>query len=804
MDKLKLEVQLGLIDKILKPLKAITAGSGATAKALQEVRGKLKELNDEQSRISKFNKTVESAREASAAYKKQKEALSELTDKLKTAKEAQAAMKGPIAVARREYDLLRKQQAQGRDYPGLGYQTYVAEKNLKALEARYGTANNAVRRFKDELKSETKELDAAKQRKTTYSDTLKRITTELKEAGVGTKNLTERNAKLTASIAAANAVAEKHGKIMQRMSAAQASYDNRIANRNKIAMAGATTTATGAAMGMPIIKAIKDYANFEDAMMGVARQVDGAKDANGRYTQTYYEMGKEIKALSEQLPLTSIQFANIVEAAARMGIQGKENLIEFAKTAAKSSIAFDMPVDVLSDQMAKLADLYKIPIKEISGLGDAINYLDDNATSKGADIIDVMQRIAGITESVGMNYKQSAALASTFLSMGDTAETAATASKAMIMRLSNAPMLATAKRYAEGLDMIKLNAHKLQDGMTKDAVGTLKNVMDAINALPKNKQIEATSRLFGVEYGPAAAKLAQNMDKFKAQLDLVNDAKAKDSMDREAISRTQALSAQYVLATNAVSNLSTELGQTLKPALVDILQSIAYVMRGIRAWTQEHPQLTASLFKGVAIIAAVVTGLGALMLAAAAVLGPFAVLKYGMAMLSIKGLGLISMITNVTRALMWLTSFLMLNPIGLTITAIVLSITLLAGSAYLIYKNWAPIKKFLLDIWDSATVGFNKMVDWIINKLAFLKPLLAAAGLAVGTAQAEPVKIDNRPPITPASMRAAGAPVQTNTITIHAAPGMNEQQVAQQVARELEKLNREAAAKSRSRLTDKE
>lgn len=146
---------------------------------------------------------------------------------------------------------------------------------------------------------------------------------------------------------------------------------------------------------MPVYSAIKEYSSFEDAMKGVAKQVDGARTDSGELTSVYYDMAKEIKAISEEIPQLNgaIDIAALVEGAARMGVQGKDNLLNFAKTAAKAATAFELPAGQLAEDMGKIANLYKIPISNIEQLGDAINYLDDNAQSKGADIIDVLQRL---------------------------------------------------------------------------------------------------------------------------------------------------------------------------------------------------------------------------------------------------------------------------------------------------------------------------------------------------------------------------------------------------------------------------
>ncbi|OWC77072.1 phage tail tape measure protein, partial [Escherichia coli] len=71
------------------------------------------------------------------------------------------------------------------------------------------------------------------------------------------------------------------------------------------------------------------------------------------------------------------------------------------------------------------AQLYKIPTRNIEQLGDALNYLDDNAMSKGADIIGVMQRLGGVADR--LDYRKAAALGSTFLTLGAAPEVAASA-----------------------------------------------------------------------------------------------------------------------------------------------------------------------------------------------------------------------------------------------------------------------------------------------------------------------------------------------------------------------------------------
>lgn len=610
---------------------------------------------------------------------------------------------------------------------------------------------------------------------------------------------------------------------MRRINVARGDYNNRIAARDKLAGAGAATTATGAAIGLPILAAVREFAGFEDAMLGVARQMEGARDGNGKLTRSYYEMAEAVKTMSERLPGTANDIAAIVEAGARMGIQGKANLLAYAQTTAVMANAFDLPVDEVGENVAKLSQLYKVPIKSIGQLGDVINFLDDNALSKGGDIIEVMQRIAGTAASVNMQYRQAAALGSTFLSLGASAEVAASASNAMMRELSVATMQSA--RFRDGLKMLKLDAKSIQLGMSSDSTGTIIKVLEAIKALPQAQQLEATTRLFGKEFGDDAAKIAANLGEYHRQLKLVNDERGRGSMQREGEARMQTLSMQYENATDTVRNLSSELGQSLKPALVDIMSSTAEVLRAVRDWTIEHPTLTSAIVKTAAGLALLLTVIGGLMLAAAAVLGPMAALKYSMAILGIKGIGLVSSLRSIGTVFMWLGRLMMANPLGLAITVI-------AGGAYLIYKNWDALKKWFSSffgwIGNKAKAMHDMMPAWmqkytaagwltgaaskmasgpgntpVAASRATSKKLAAAgAGVMIGSAAfAGDIPIDTRPPVS------AAKPVQvthqpTYNMTIQATPGMDEAALAKLVRKELDKRDADNAAKARSRLRD--
>jgi hypothetical protein len=117
-------------------------------------------------------------------------------------------------------------------------------------------------------------------------------------------------------------------------------------------------------------------------------------------------------------------------------------------------------------------------------------------------------------------------------------------------------------------------------------------------------------------------------------------------------------------------------------------------------------------------------GFGAITLGMASFLGPFAMVRYGLSTLAIysRGLSTAAMFLGRTalpvvgKAILWIGRALLMNPIGIAVTAI-------AGAAYLIYKNWAPIKAFFLGLWAEARAAFDQGIGGISKLLLNWSPL---------------------------------------------------------------------------------
>ncbi|HFT8207278.1 TPA: phage tail tape measure protein [Citrobacter freundii] len=692
-NNLRLQVILNAVDKLTRPFRSAQASSKELATVLQTTRNSLKELNKQAGRIDEFRKT--------------RSQLAITATNLSAAREEAAKLATQFAATNRPTAAQAKLFSQ-------------AKNRVQELQQTYNGLLGSVQRQRQALKEsgiDTKQLSSAQR--------------ELRKNADETRQALERQQKSL----------KRLGEQQAKMNAAREQYSRRLEVRDRIAGAGATTTAAGLAMGAPVMAAVKSYASMEDAMKGVAKQVNGLRDDNGNRTKQFYDMQDAIKAASEQLPMENgaIDYAALVEGGARMGVtkqddpyeDQKRDLLAFASTAAKAATAFELPADELAESLGKVAQLYKVPTRNIEQLGDALNYLDDNAMSKGADIIDVLQRMGGVADR--LDYRKAAALGSTLLTLGAAPEVAATAANAMVRKLSAATV--QGKSFQEGVSILKLDPEKLEKQMTKDAMGTIQSVLEKVNSLPKDKRLGVMSLVFGNEFGDDAAKLANNLTELKRQLSLTAGNEANGSMQKESDINKDSLSAQWLLVKTGAQNAFSSLGETLRQPLMDIMDSVKRVTGALRGWIEANPQLAGTLMKVAAATAAITVALGTLAVAVAAVLGPIAVIRFGLSVLGIKTLpSVTAAVTRTGSALSWLAgaplSLLRRGMASSGGSAGLLSAPLnsLRRSAGLAGNALKAVAGAPLAMLRAGMSGIRNVIGMVMNPLATLRGGLSAAG----------------------------------------------------------------------------
>ncbi len=249
------------------------------------------------------------------------------------------------------------------------------------------------------------------------------------------------------------------------------------------------------------------------------------------------------------------------------------------------------------------------------------------------------------------------------------------------------------------------------------------------------------------------------------------DAADKGVLDDDLARRMQSPKEQLKALTNNLSELGIAVGSVLLPPMIELTQAAIPVVQTFATWAAENPGLVKGIvgvvggllvgkmaFLGMAYgvnlaispIVAMTTTITSLsakwtMLQALWHAGKFAPLVTGLgkgvaglrwmggfvmtfaaplvqmgkgALFLGKVLGgsLLNGIRLAGQAVLWLGRALLLNPIGLAITAIALG-------AYLIYRNWAPIKTFFVGLWSEIKAGFDGGLSGILGLIVNFSPL---------------------------------------------------------------------------------
>ena len=531
--------------------------------------------------------------------------------------------------------------------------------------------------------------------------------------------------------------------------------------------------ATGAAIFLPVKLAI----DFESAMADVKKVVD-FKTPEG-----FQKLSDELLDLTRILPMAAGELAQIAASGGQLGV-AEEDIKSFTTTIAKMGVAFDMSADEAGDSMAKLANVYNIPITELSKLGDAINELSNTSPAKANDFVNTLRRVGGVAKQFGLTEFAAASLSNTFIAMGKTPEVAGTAINSMLTKLMTVEQ--QGKGFQAALKDMGVSAKDLQKDIKNNAEGALVSFLEKINKLPKEKQMGVLVGLFGMNFADDVALLSGNIDQYKKsieQLQAVGENGQLNfigSMEKEFQARAATTQNSWQLLKNGLSELGITVGAVLLPQVNELLSTIKPLINSVVNWARENPKVTQTLMRLATVLAASKIGFLAArfginsfktalneakivanlfqsqwLMTKASLLAPGITknisgfgkvfssigknaLTFGKALVFgdiIKGFSMAG------KAVLGFSKALLLSPITWIIAGIALA-------AFLIYKYWNPIKAYFKGVFNGIRDAFLP-VQPMFDKLAttfkpvidFFKELFSVEQVAAGGAESFGYKV---------------------------------------------------------------
>ena len=494
----------------------------------------------------------------------------------------------------------------------------------------------------------------------------------------------------------------------------QAHYDRRRAIKDEFwGAAGAV-----AGVAFPVKLAVE----FESAMADVKKVVDFDTP------KQFKEMEQDILRLTRTIPMAGTELAKITASGGQLGVARKD-LPKFTETIAKMSVAFNMAADQAGDSMAKLANVYQIPIDQIGKLGDAVNHLSNSSPAKAGDIINTLGRVGGVAKQFGLTEIQTTSLSNAFISLGKTPEIAGTAINGMLTKLMTADKQGA--KFQKALKNMGMESKDLKKSIKENGEQALMDFLKQVGKLPKENQMGALVDLFGLEYADDVAVLVSGLETYKKSIDELKKT-SKDgkpafvgSMDKEFAARSATTANNWQIFKNSLTEIGITAGSVLLPALNQLMTTIRPIINSFADWASKNPEVVSALVHLAAGFAALKVGGLMFRFVGNELSGLMVSFRLAKALLGVdwlatvirfkSGIGALARIFGVVKTaatllgsgLMSLGRFLLMSPIGI-------ALALLGVAAYMLYKNWDGVVGGAKALWQDL----SNFISGVVNSIA--------------------------------------------------------------------------------------
>ncbi|MEQ9900631.1 phage tail tape measure protein [Pectobacterium punjabense] len=210
-----------------------------------------------------------------------------------------------------------------------------------------------------------------------------------------------------------------------------------------------------------------------------------------------------------------------------------------------------------------------------------------------------------------------------------------------------------------------------------------------------------------------AMSMKQNWQSYQANQQRMNSPAATQTLDLDFARQNDTLTGRWNQMTTSVMNIALNVGEALAPVLVSLSDILIPILDQLVTWTAANPELVRGIVMAVAGFFAFRMALSGAKLGITTLLSPLLSVWEGILQVQrgwqlfnaglrttgvLQGIG--GILSRLVGGVGAFGRMLLMNPIGLAVTAIV-------GAVYLIYRYWEPISAFFKNLWSQVSQAFN-------------------------------------------------------------------------------------------------
>ncbi|KFW97694.1 phage tail tape measure protein [Pectobacterium carotovorum] len=221
-----------------------------------------------------------------------------------------------------------------------------------------------------------------------------------------------------------------------------------------------------------------------------------------------------------------------------------------------------------------------------------------------------------------------------------------------------------------------------------------------------------------------AMSMKQNWQSYQANQQRMNSPAATQTLGLDFARQNDTLTGRWNQMTTSVMNIALNVGEALVPVLVSLSDILIPILDQLVTWTAANPELVRGIVMAVAGFFAFRMALSGAKLGITTLLSPLLSVWEGILQVQrgwqlfnaglrttgvLQGIG--GILSRLVGGVGAFGRILLMNPIGLAVTAIV-------GAVYLIYRYWEPISAFFKNLWSQVSQAFNAGWEALSNAVS--------------------------------------------------------------------------------------
>lgn len=167
-------------------------------------------------------------------------------------------------------------------------------------------------------------------------------------------------------------------------------------------------------------QAIRAIGDFESGLIAVRKTTDLAGEE-------LRQLGDDIIRLGQVTPRPIVELLSIAEAAGRVGVRGRDNIVAFVEAIARLGVSTDLAGEEAVIALSRILTASREPQSEVGRLGSVIARLGDNIQGSERPIAEMALELAKATAQFGLTSTELTGLSAALVDMGQRANASRTA-----------------------------------------------------------------------------------------------------------------------------------------------------------------------------------------------------------------------------------------------------------------------------------------------------------------------------------------------------------------------------------------